>query len=48
MKQNPYGNDAAIIGEITAEHAGKVIMKTRLGSSRMLDMLSGDLLPRIC
>jgi len=48
MKRNPYGKDAAIIGEITAEHAGKAIMKTRLGSSRMLDMLSGDLLPRIC
>ncbi len=48
MKRNLCGKDAAIIGEITAEHAGKTIMKTRLGSSRMLDMLSGDLLPRIC
>jgi hydrogenase expression/formation protein HypE len=48
MKRSPYGKDAAIIGEIIAEHTGKTIMKTRLGSSRMLDMLSGDLLPRIC
>lgn len=48
MKENPYGADASIIGEVTAEHKGKVIMKTRLGASRIVDMLSGELLPRIC
>ena len=48
MKHNPYGIDAAIIGEVTDEHKGKVIMKTRLGASRIVDMLSGELLPRIC
>jgi hydrogenase expression/formation protein HypE len=48
MKRNPYGADASIIGEITDEHKGKVIMKTRLGASRIVDMLSGELLPRIC
>jgi len=48
MKQNSYGKDAAIIGEITKEHPGKVIMKTKLGPSRIVDMLSGELLPRIC
>jgi hydrogenase expression/formation protein HypE len=48
MKQNIYGRDAAIIGEITREHPGKVIMKTKLGPSRIVDMLSGELLPRIC
>jgi len=48
MKQNSYGKDAAIIGEITREHPGKVIMKTKLGPSRIVDMLSGELLPRIC
>ena len=48
MKQNIYGKDAAIIGEITKEHPGKVIMKTKLGPSRIVDMLSGELLPRIC
>jgi hydrogenase expression/formation protein HypE len=48
MKQNPYGNSAVIIGEVTAEHKGKVIMTTRLGTSRIVDMLSGELLPRIC
>jgi len=48
MKQNCYGRDAAIIGEVTNEHTGRVIMKTRLGPSRIIDMLSGELLPRIC
>jgi hydrogenase expression/formation protein HypE len=48
MKQNSYGRDAAIIGEVTKEHPGKVIMKTKLGPSRIVDMLSGELLPRIC
>jgi len=48
VKQNSYGRDAAIIGEVTKEHPGKVIMKTKLGPSRIVDMLSGELLPRIC
>ena len=48
MKRNPYGVDACIIGEVTEEHKGRVIMKTRLGASRIVDMLSGELLPRIC
>jgi hydrogenase expression/formation protein HypE len=48
MKQNPYGTDAAIIGEVTSEHKGKVVMKTLLGASRIVDMLTGELLPRIC
>ncbi|MGD0352809.1 MAG: hydrogenase expression/formation protein HypE [Dehalococcoidia bacterium] len=48
MKRNKYGADAAVIGEVTDEHKGKVILKTRLGASRIVDMLSGELLPRIC
>jgi len=48
MQGNPYGKDAAIVGEVRAEHPGRVTMKTRLGSSRIIDMLVGDLLPRIC
>ena len=48
MKQNGYGRDAAIIGEVTSDHPGRVIMKTKLGPSRIVDMLSGELLPRIC
>ena len=48
MKQNPYGTEAAIIGEVTQEHLGRVVMKTRLGATRIVDMLTGELLPRIC
>jgi hydrogenase expression/formation protein HypE len=48
MKKNKYGADAAIIGEVTADHRGKVVMKTKYGSSRIVDMISGELLPRIC
>jgi hydrogenase expression/formation protein HypE len=48
MKRSRYGRDSAIIGEVTTEHPGKVVMKTKLGPSRIVDMLSGELLPRIC
>lgn len=48
MKKNRYGRNATIIGEVRGDHPGKVIMKTKLGSSRIVDMLSGELLPRIC
>jgi len=48
MRQNQYGARAEIIGEVVADHPGKVVMKTLLGSSRIVDMLTGELLPRIC
>jgi hydrogenase expression/formation protein HypE len=48
MRKNRYGRASAIIGEVTNEHPGKVTMKTKLGPSRIVDMLSGELLPRIC
>jgi hydrogenase expression/formation protein HypE len=48
VKANPYGQDAAIIGEVIAEHPGKVFMETRIGGSRIVDMLAGEQLPRIC
>ena len=48
MRENHYGTGAAIIGEVKAEHPGRVAMKTCLGASRIVDMLVGDLLPRIC
>jgi len=48
MRQDQYGKDAAIIGEVCQEHPGRVVMKTRLGASRIVDMLVGDPLPRIC
>ncbi len=48
MRGNHYGKSAAIIGEVRGEHPGRVVMKTCLGASRIVDMLVGDLLPRIC
>ncbi len=48
MQKNQYGRDAAIIGEVQEEHPGRVVMKTRLGTSRIVDMLVGEPLPRIC
>ena len=48
MHKNPYGKQAAIIGEVVAEHPGRLVMRTSLGASRIVDMLVGELLPRIC
>lgn len=48
MRTHALGRDAAIIGEVTADHAGFVPMKTRIGGTRVVDMLSGEQLPRIC
>ena len=48
MRRHRYGKDAAIIGEVRSDHPGRVVMKTTLGASRIVDMLVGDPLPRIC
>jgi hydrogenase expression/formation protein HypE len=48
LKNEELGSDARIIGEVTEEHAGKVVMKTLAGAIRVVDMLSGEQLPRIC
>jgi hydrogenase expression/formation protein HypE len=48
MKNHPLGNDSAIIGEVVSDHAGTVVLRTRIGGSRVVDMLSGEQLPRIC
>ncbi len=48
MKKNPLGKEAKIIGEITEEHPGVVLMKTSIGGKRVVDMLAGEQLPRIC
>jgi hydrogenase expression/formation protein HypE len=48
MRRNKYGKEAAIIGEVVSEHPGRVILKTRMGASRIVDMLVGEQLPRIC
>lgn len=48
VKQDPLGRDAAIIGEVVADHPGRVVMHTRIGGRRIVDMLAGEQLPRIC
>jgi hydrogenase expression/formation protein HypE len=48
MQADPLGGDAAMIGEVVDDHPGRVIMKTRIGSNRVVDMMSGEQLPRIC
>ncbi|HEX7474981.1 MAG TPA: hydrogenase expression/formation protein HypE [Dehalococcoidales bacterium] len=48
MRSQRYGTESVIIGEVLTGHPGRVSMKTRLGASRLVDMLSGELLPRIC
>ncbi|MFN8207643.1 MAG: AIR synthase-related protein [Bacteroidales bacterium] len=48
MKSFPEGKDAAIIGRVVTEHPRLVRLKTPLGTSRVLDMISGEQLPRIC
>jgi hydrogenase expression/formation protein HypE len=48
LRRNSLGKEAAVIGEITSEHPGFVVMKTRVGGTRVVDMLSGEQLPRIC
>lgn len=48
MRGSQYGADAAVIGEVTGPGDPLVLLKTALGSRRILDMLSGELLPRIC
>jgi hydrogenase expression/formation protein HypE len=48
MKAHPYGSEAAIIGRAVSENRGRVFMKTGIGGTRILDMLAGEQLPRIC
>jgi hydrogenase expression/formation protein HypE len=48
IQEDKYGKDAAIIGKVVSDHCGKVVMKTRIGGTRIIDMLTGGQLPRIC
>ncbi len=48
LRSHPLGRDAQIIGRVTESHAGLVLLRTVLGTTRIVDMLSGDQLPRIC
>ncbi|MCS6908407.1 MAG: hydrogenase expression/formation protein HypE [Anaerolineales bacterium] len=48
IRSHPYGVEAAIIGEVIPQPARKVLLRTSMGSTRLLEMLSGEMLPRIC
>lgn len=48
MRGTRYGEDAVVIGKVTAEPPGRVLLKTAFGTARVVDMLAGEMLPRIC
>ncbi|MHB8992401.1 MAG: hydrogenase expression/formation protein HypE, partial [Chloroflexota bacterium] len=48
LRGSRYGEDACIIGSVLPEPMGKVFMKTRIGGTRVVQMLMGEMLPRIC
>ena len=48
LQNHPYGRNAAIIGRVEDKPSGQLLLKTPLGTSRHLDMLTGEMLPRIC
>lgn len=48
MRTHPLGRNACCIGEVVAEHPRRVLLKTEIGGSRVLDVMMGEPLPRIC
>jgi len=48
MRAAPYGADAVIVGQVRPGPSGQVTLKTQIGGTRLLDMLAGEMLPRIC
>lgn len=48
LRSHPLGRDAAVIGEVVEEHPGRVVLESRIGGERVVDLLSGEQLPRIC
>ncbi len=48
MRSHSLGRDSEIIGEVSSEHTGKVVLQTIMGGRRLVDRLTGDMLPRIC
>ena len=48
MRRTRYGEEAVIIGEVQETHPGRVLLKTAFGSTRIVDVLLGEMLPRIC
>jgi hydrogenase expression/formation protein HypE len=48
LRAHPLGSDAAVVGRVVAGHPGLVSLATTIGGSRIVDLLPGDQLPRIC
>lgn len=48
MRSHPLGSDAAAIGTVVDDHPGRVFLTSRIGGNRVVDMISGEQLPRIC
>lgn len=48
MRQHPLAREARIIGQVVAEHPGMLVARTGLGATRVVDMMVGEQLPRIC
>ncbi|MDP3285666.1 MAG: hydrogenase expression/formation protein HypE, partial [Desulfobacterales bacterium] len=48
VREDEFGKNACIIGEVVSGHPGKVFLETGIGGIRMVDMLTGEQLPRIC
>jgi hydrogenase expression/formation protein HypE len=48
MRATRYGEEAVVIGRVQPRPAGRVLMRTALGSHRVVEVLAGEMLPRIC
>jgi len=48
MQKHPYGKGSCVVGAVTGEDPSMVTMKSKIGATRIIDMLSGEQLPRIC
>jgi hydrogenase expression/formation protein HypE len=48
MRAHPLGREAALVGEVVADHPGMVILRSRVGGKRVVTLLAGEQLPRIC
>jgi len=48
MQKHPYGRNAAFIGQVSSSASGRVVLKTSIGGERVIDLPTGELVPRIC
>jgi hydrogenase expression/formation protein HypE len=48
LRGHPLGKAATMIGEVRQDSPGRVLLRTSIGGTRLLDMMAGEMLPRIC